>query len=285
MNRVYLLCIAVVATVSTFGQTTTISRNPNIIPYGGYTFNQGNTNEYATYGGIYADYPLLKDSKFNLGVYGIYHTASYHENLTQYNSQSQEKAIGLNGGVYLRGKSQVSFYLGGSAAYRFYREKSAVNATSYTNNGDESGVLFNANANLNLFKDYGILPRTQLIFNWQKLLNAKKTLIENNQTKQIVGAWNRGYYGALIKQSITDARLNQSGLFGQFKLGLGFNEFDQGSPENYIVMGEFALKGKHLDDFLCLSAQYIMIPGINARFINMGASLNVLGLFRFLNAN
>jgi hypothetical protein len=284
MNKFYLLCFIVVATVSTFAQNT-IFRNPNIVPYGGTVINQNNTNEYTNYYGVYADVPVLKNWKFNLGVWGVYNIAKYKENLSQYNSTTNDATIGLNGGIYLRGTSKYSLYLGIAVGYQFSNGTDSTITSGYKAWGKKSDGLLRLNTNINLFKEGTTLTRTQLTFLWQTVLNSKKTLIENNEPQKIVDSWNSGYYELLIKESLADIRMNQSGLIAQPKIGVGIDHHDQGRPENYILLGELAFKGKQADDFFCITYQYLIYPGTNAKFFNLGASLNVLEFARFLRTN
>lgn len=274
---IFLFFVFWVASVSA---QNSISRNANLSLFSGYLAKRQNINNYAYYYGAYADYPLFKGTKYNFGVWGVYSSSTFNENLTLYKALTKELAGGFNGGLYLEGSGITSFYGGLAVGYKYSREIGEVNKTKYFSKSRQSDQMIVSNLNLNLFRNISNwFPRTQLIISGQKPFSSEKFLSENGKPDSIVAEWNKGFYEAYLKQSIVDIPLNLSGeLLLEPKLGLAYHHYDAGFPEAISLIGEIALKRLSSDDFLTLSCQYKSYPGKNTNYIVYGISVNILRL-------
>lgn len=256
-----------------------IGREANISFFSGYLLKQQNMNSNARYIGVYADFPLLKTQKFNLGIYGVYDASSFQDNMVRYKSSTSEMAGGLNTGLYFEARSIYSFYSGLAVGYKNSQEKGIVNKKNYYSEGKQSDNMIVANLNFNLFRDARWFPRTQLIGNWQMTLDSTHTISENGQASYAINSWDKGFQEITLKQSLVGIPLNLGGdRLLEPKLGIAYHHYNEGYPEAYSLIAEIAFKKLFADDFLTFTFQYKDYPGKKTDYFCYGITVNILRL-------
>jgi len=126
MKKRIIMFLFFVFWVASISAQNSISRNANVSLFGGYLAKQQNINNNAYYYGCYADYPLVKGTKYNLGVWGVASSSTFNENLTLHKALTKDLAAGLNSGVYLEGNGITSFYGGLAVGYKYSQETGKV---------------------------------------------------------------------------------------------------------------------------------------------------------------
>ena len=284
-NKIILWLIVLTAISSVEAQTASIGRDANVSLFSGYLLKTQNTNNNAYYYGIYADYPIIKKKKFNLGIWGVYDASNFQDNIAPYQSSTSEMAGGLNTGLYLAPLySLKTYYFGFAAGYKNSREIGIVDKKDYYSEGKQSDNMIVANLNLNRYRKAKWLPRTQVIANWQESFSSSKTVSENSLADTIADHWNRGFYEMTLKQSLVSIPLGIRGdRLLEPKLGATYHHYQAGNPTAISLIGEISLHKLFADDFLSVTFQYKHYTEGNTDYMVYGVSVNLLRLIQKKN--
>lgn len=264
---------------------TPIGRNSNLTIFSGYFAKRQNTNNNGYWVGAYGDFPVYRSTaeSWNLGFWGLYVHSQWIDNLNCYKSNTNDLAIGFNGGYYGEFFSNIhSFYGGFALGYKYSREIGKVEKKKYYSDSQQDDQALVANINLNLMKVSGyrpkLFPRSQLILSCQIPFSANKNISENGVTSFTVDPWNKSYYEATLKQSLVDIPLNYlQSVFLQPKIGIQYSHYEAGDPNAYAWSVELAFHKAAADDFLSLSLMQKFYPG-QKDYIFLMINLNLLKL-------
>lgn len=255
----------------------------NVVGYGGYFMKQQNTNENGKYGGIYADYYFLKTlSGFSLGISGNATWMGFTQNLSKYEGKGVEVGSRVVFGYfdqYLSYTHQAFFGLSAGIKYSHDEGTGKVGGIYYMSQED---YLFYGSLDIDLLKAWGkhenLLPRTQLIINFQTPFRSDRAALWND--KPIVSEiWGKGYYEALLKQSIVSWPWS-SDLKCDFKVTGLYHHERHGAFDSFGGGIEVSLHRQYKDDFLTvgLSDRYNGKNGGNT--ITFSATLNIAPMIK-----
>lgn len=237
-----------------------IGKDANIVGYAGYFAKRQNTNNNGNWLGVYADLPLFKSTMgdVNLGLWTNYSHSYWTDNLAQYESKSQDFSLGLLTGYYGENFSYTHSFFGGLAlGYKHSKETGVTDTKKYGSTGIQKDDLLVGTINLNLIKYSGfrmyLLPRTQLVFNFQTSLSSFKELSENEQKFRQVEAWDKASLDISLKQSIVDIALGyEYSTFLQPKVGIQYFHYTAGERDVFGTILEISLHHVYRDDFLSI---------------------------------
>lgn len=262
-----------------------ISRYANFSVFGGYGAQQENIGNNFHFVGAYADYPFFRGPIFNFGIFGVYSTSTFKNNLSLYSAITNEAAGGLNTGVYLEGNGITSFYGGIGVGYKFSQETGRINKTTYWSKSVQSDHLIVANVNLNIYRETIGIPRIQFIGSTQRPISSEKFLSENGRADSTVGTWIKGSLDLTALISAVDLPLNLSGeLRLQPKFGFAYHHYNDGIANAISLIGAISVRKLFLDDIGTLFFQYKMYNGGEKNYFTIGANFN-LGLMLWNNSN
>jgi hypothetical protein len=275
MKQTILLLVALVTTVSTFGQsdTTAQAENQPFVDFRGKTMisifaggyaAQKNGNNHGDWYGMYLEHLPIRFlfseyDHLDLGVCTLASKSVYQGNdeTSKYSSTNYEFGLGLAGGFYnYRFFKSSAFYLGANTLIKDGQEIEDGSTSTSTGRylSKEGYLMLSSELNLNVMKTYEsglrILPRTQLRLIYQKPLKIERDAYWNATPLSESGIWDKTAYMSEFKMSIY--RFGESSFF-EPKLVAAYHYYE-GDKSQWAIGGiEFALRKLNWDDFLSIS--------------------------------
>lgn len=261
-----------------------IGKNANLSLFAGYFCKQQNINANGNYWGLYGDLPIWQSPSqlIKINSWAVFSRSSWEDNLSTYQSTTNEVAGGFSAGYYDEFFSlRHSFYGSMSLGYKNAGETGEVSKKNYSQSSHQTDQLLVGGFNFNLMKYSGytpeLLPRTQVVIAWQLPLSAEKTVIENGRQMGQVAPWEKGTREIQIKQSVYDIALDYGHeIFLQPKVGVQYFHYSAGNPDAYSYIIELSLHKASIDDFLSFSLAHKCYPGEDYFLIMM--NINLLNL-------
>jgi len=280
-TRIIIALLCIVVAHPTLGQESTggYKGNFNIVPYFYGHGLQQNLHNNGWGIGTYADYSTKLSGAWRIGGYANISRGGSRDNVSHYTSRSGNYGAGAVISNYQPGFSmnyQLFWSAGIGIKYNTDHGESSFSYGQYS--GDQKTWLLSFSANFNLQKksETKFCPRTELWFNWQRPISAKKDATWNGKAIKI-SPWNKEYIQLQIKNSFWNFLVE--GVYISPEL-IGVYSYDSGSAEsNFGIGGGFSIHEKGKDNVL--SGYYIIKfnSAFNRNNIILGVNINLAQIF------
>jgi len=243
----------------------------NVSLFGGYFAERQNTNNNGNYYGVYADYLILKTwNGWSLGPYIISNRSEFVRNMIPYESRSLEIGGGMTLGYYSEFfTASHQMFTGLSLGYKHIDENGESLVTGGPKKGhyvgEQTDHLLTSSLNANLLKDNSVmrpdlLPRTQLIVNFQIPLQAEKRAYWNEEMipDSTYQAWDKTFFDIFVKQSLVNWPWGNK-VYCSPK-AIAYYSYSYGAAANsrnfYAIGQEISWHKPGKDDFLSINLLY-----------------------------